>query len=139
VIPPLEPRRRPRPGGRRAGQARLAELGDGAGKPLGGLAFLGDGDLLTQALIPALRLLAGESELFAGAVVAALRLLGACSSCSRPIRTCRRVTAAPIPAPLRTSRAAKPSTPLPRLRSEPVAPTGQFGLRAGDGYPPRHG
>ncbi len=27
----------------------------------------------------------------------------------------------------------KVSTPLPRLRSAPVAPTGQFGLRVGDG------
>src|SRR6266542_6137055 len=27
------------------------------------------------------------------------------------------------------------TTPLPRLRSEPVAPAGQFGLPVGDGYP----
>jgi hypothetical protein len=56
-------------------RAGLAQLVDGPGKPLGDLAFLGDGDLLTQTLIAALRLLAGEFELFAGAVVAALRLL----------------------------------------------------------------
>jgi hypothetical protein len=31
------------------------------------------------------------------------------------------------------SQPPRSATPLPRLRSEPVAPTGQFGLRAGDG------
>jgi hypothetical protein len=50
-------------------------LVDGAGEPLCDLAFLSDGDLLTQTLIAALRLFAGEFELFAGAIIAELRLL----------------------------------------------------------------
>lgn len=45
---------------------------DSAGEPVGDLAFLGHGDLLTQTLVATLRLFAGELELFVGAVVAAL-------------------------------------------------------------------
>jgi hypothetical protein len=82
-------------------------LVDGSGEPLGDLAFLGDGDLLTQTLIAALGLLAGEFELFAGAVVTELRLLAGLFELSRPMRTCRKVTVAPIPAPPRTSRTAR--------------------------------
>jgi hypothetical protein len=85
----------------------LGELVDGSGEPLGDLAFLGDGDLLTQTLIAALGLLAGEFELFAGAVVTELRLLAGLFELSRPMRTCRKVTVAPIPAPPRTSRTAR--------------------------------
>lgn len=40
-------------------RARPSELVDGPSEPLGDLAFLGDGDLLTHTLIAELRLLAG--------------------------------------------------------------------------------
>jgi hypothetical protein len=44
-------------------RAGLAELIDGPGEPLSDLTFLGDGDLLTQTLVAALRLLASLLEL----------------------------------------------------------------------------
>jgi hypothetical protein len=56
-------------------RAGLAELVDGPGEPFGYLAFLDDGDLLTQTFIAALGLLASRFKLLPSVIVAALGLL----------------------------------------------------------------
>jgi hypothetical protein len=86
----------------------LAELVDSAGEPVGDLAFLGDGDLLTQTLVATLGLFAGELELFAGAVVAALGLLTGVLELLAADTGLPQGDRGAMPAPPRTSRAARP-------------------------------